>query len=57
MTIFSIVDKDEDDECGCEYPHSSDFDPNNFEICSCKDKCWHFPYSLESILESVKESR
>lgn len=26
-------------ECGCEYPHGNDFDPYNYELCTCQLGC------------------
>jgi len=28
-------------ECYCEYPHGHDFDPYNFERCTCDEDCYH----------------
>lgn len=27
--------------CDCEYPHRSDYDPYNFERCTCPASCYH----------------
>ena len=45
----------DDEECDCEYPHLSDYDPYNFERCDCAEGCWHFG-SLEEVEELLKES-
>lgn len=45
MTTPSEKDEDVWEECECEYPHGHDFDPYNFERCTCKEGCWHIrPY-------------
>lgn len=36
-----------ENDCNCEYPHSSDYDPYNYEQCTCEDGCYHFPFGKE----------
>lgn len=30
-----------EEECECSYPHYNDYDPYNFELCTCASSCYH----------------
>ena len=41
MPTEDLSEDNWEEDCDCDYPHMTDFDPYNFEQCDCTPSCYH----------------